>query len=142
MGSGVDAERVRRNAILERVGDLSARIGHGLERWPVVDASVPEIDLEPVDLVDEDGDRLAGRTKLLAAVACEPGAPSAQDLDPLLVQPVAHQPTLIHADPAFPCLAAGSIRSLGHVSLPDTRSPPEAAPYVGATPAHSIHASL
>ena len=87
-------------------------------RIALVDPGIPEVDLESIDLLDQDGDRLAGRTKLLALVGGEPGTPATEDLEPLLVEPIDHQSTLVHAARPIPSSARRSLRSLGHVSFP------------------------
>jgi len=52
---------------------------------PLLDPGIPEVDLELVDLLDQDSDRLPRRAKLLAIVGCETGTPAAEDLEALLV---------------------------------------------------------
>ena len=54
-------------------------------RIALVDAGVPEVDLELVDLLDQHGDRLSRCAQLLAVVRGQSGAPAAKDLEPLLV---------------------------------------------------------
>src|SRR5262245_25915507 len=48
---------------------------------------VPEVDVEELDLVDQEHDRLAGGPDLFALVRRQPCSPGTQDADPLFVKP-------------------------------------------------------
>jgi len=56
---------------------------------------MPDVDLKPLDLLDQDHDRLARRPELLTAVSRKAGAPRPENLEPLLVQALAHPGSLL-----------------------------------------------
>src|SRR5262249_35875313 len=72
-----------------RRGDrLSLGLGHDLLARTV--AHAPDVDLQTLDLLDQDQDRLAGRAELVAPVRAETRPPAPQRLELFVVQPAAH----------------------------------------------------
>jgi hypothetical protein len=52
---------------------------------------VPQVDVQPLDLFDQQENRLSGRAKLLIAARKKPRAPGAELLDLALVQTIAQR---------------------------------------------------
>jgi hypothetical protein len=62
-----------------------------LIRLPLRRLRVPQVDVQPLDLFDQQENRLSGRAKLLIAARKKPRAPGAELLDLALVQTIAQR---------------------------------------------------
>lgn len=65
-----------------------------------------DVDLEPIDLLDQDHDRLSRGPKLCASVRREASAPPSQDLDTRFVKPLVHLDAQSTTPPYRPCNSA------------------------------------
>ena len=93
MAAGNERRQSRTERAFELVG---FRLGwlDRIGRRGSVDRSglrVPEVDVEKLDLVDQELDRLAGGPDLLALVRRQPCSPGTQDADLLFVKPFRKQ---------------------------------------------------